>query len=220
LSKKSGSSEDAKEMSRLLVALLQGFVFESDKKLWSTLLNHQQYVRDYFLQIGLSMHLHREDGFAFLSARKSNELAADSADDEGDADVSESRSLIRKIPLTYEVSLLCVLLRECLEQHDIQNTDDHRKIVTKNEIYEMLSLFFKDSSDEVKLRKKFDSHIQKVIDMGFVKPLTANEDRFEIRRTIKALINIESLRGIKEAMTGMRIGGAGFTPENLPKEML
>ena len=41
-------------------------------------------------------------------------------------------SLVRRIPLSFEVSLLCVLLREALEQFDSKVNDDHRLVLASH----------------------------------------------------------------------------------------
>jgi len=176
----------------VVIKLLQGTVFDEEKKTWNELLLYQKPVRDYLGQIGIHLHLDESDGFAFLT--------------QPDTDDKESRMprLVRRMPLSYEVTQLLVILRGCLEEFDVTTTDSSKCFITRQEIVEKIELLFKEKADKVKLLSKFDAYINQVITFGFLKAVEireAEEDhdrRYEIRRVIKAKINNEKLEEIKE----------------------
>ncbi len=202
------------EIRPVLVKLLQGFLTHENKKQWETLLIHQDYVRNYFKFLGLYVHLNREDGFAFLKTSPDDSLKL--TDEDLDLEMHENEvlrdsegdykeaSLIRKMPLSFEVSLLLVLLREAIEQYDVKVSDDYRLILKKQDIYEMLKTFYQSTyqsgGDETKILRKFDALIVKICSMGFMKELKLNSGVYEVKRTIKAFMNPTQLKVIKEKM--------------------
>ncbi len=194
---KTNSEQKNNELATLLIKLLQGFVLSTDKKTWEALLIHQTFVRDYFAKMHHSVHLNQEEGFAFL--RKGLPTLEEESDHTTESNDSVP-SLMRRMPLSFEVSLLCVLLREALEQFDFSVSDDHRLILNRSDIHNLLKIFYNTSTDEIKQAKKFDALINKIIELEFIKPLSNNADAFEVRRVIKALIDAEKLKEIKESM--------------------
>ena len=198
-------SEKNSVFSGVLIKLLQGFIYTEDKRYWEALLNYQESIRDYFFQLGLQLRLSMDDGYAFLSpfGNGENHSSDEENEDSSSQDHEDSDtlpSLIRKIPLSFEVSLLCVLLREALEQFDSRVSDDHRLILHRNDIYELLRTFYEEKTDETKQVRRFDTLINKVSELGFLKQLRGNSDSFEVRRVIKALIDAEQLASILKKM--------------------
>ena len=113
---------------------------------------------------------------------------------------------MRRIPLSYEVSLLLVVLREALEEFDVQNTDNRKLFITNQELKDRIELFFEDKADKVKLLDRFDVYINSVENLGFIKQADVrsfdeNVKTYEVRRIIKAKINNEKLEEIKELMS-------------------
>ncbi len=179
------------EYAHVIIKLLQDVIYDEEKNLWSDLLTYQVPVRDYFAKIGLELHLDEREGFAFL---KQIEL-------EG-ANVPR---LVRRIPLSYEVTLLCVLLREILEEFDVKDIESHKCVITALELREKIEIFFKDSPNRVKLLDRLDRTIQSAVRLGFLKEtdrgeIEANDARYEVRRIIKAKISNEKLEEIKRKL--------------------
>lgn len=208
--------------SAVLIKLLQGFIASDEKKYWEPLLTYQEAVREYFSTLGLQLHLSIDDGYAFLKqgclVEEHQELAQAGALDEGEAvegepDVEKELAsgmptLVRRMPLSFEVSLLCVLLREALEQFDSNVSDDHRFVLHRTDIYDLLKLFYEDKTDETKQVKRFDSLINRMTELGFLKELKGNQHSFEVRRMIKAQFDAEKLLEIKMRM----MAEIGVTP--------
>lgn len=199
---------EASILSSVLIKLLQGFLLQEDKLAWETLLIQQTSVREFFATLGLYLHLDENEGYAFL--RSIPEGAAEDGKITGESVIGNTQkeeliekkklTLMRKIPLSFEVSLLCVLLREALDQFDATVHDDHRLVMTKSEIYELLKLYFPDKHDETKLIKRWDSIINKVIELGFIKELKSDPSRIEVLRIIKAMIDAERVGEMKRTM--------------------
>ena len=49
-------SNTVQAYSPLIVKLLQGIIYEDDRKSWQELLSYQSQVRDYFGVIGIELH--------------------------------------------------------------------------------------------------------------------------------------------------------------------
>lgn len=181
----------------VLIKLLRGPLYDEDIKAWNDLLVYQERIRGYFSMIGLELLLDEADGFAYLTQP------------EPGGEEARMPRLTRRASLTYEVTLLLVILRECLEEFDVKTTDISRCFITHGEIMEKIELLFKEKANRVKLLSKFDACINHVINLGFLKEAEADDAepenrRFEIRRIIRARINNEKLEEIRE-----KIGKSG-----------
>lgn len=180
----------AVEYAHVLIKLLQDVLYDEDSATWSDLLTFQIPVRDYFAKIGLELHLDEREGFAFLKQQ--------------DGDDVKLPRLVRRVPLSYEVSLLCVLLREILEEFDVKDVASRKCFVTAKELQEKIEIFFRDAPNKVRLLDRFDKTIQTAARLGFLKETpgdSLNDDmRYEVRRVIKAKITNEKLEEIKRKM--------------------
>jgi len=177
----------------VIIRLLQSVIYDDDRKYWNDVLNHETSVRDYFSKIGIELILNRQDGFAYL---KQMEFAED--------DKTKPIQLIRKTPLTYEVSLLCVLLREWLDESEVKMSSD-KLFVTGRQIKERVDLFFKDKANRKRLLDKFDSLIKTARDLGFLylnneDALNPDNNQYEIKKIIKAKIKNEKLEELKNKL--------------------
>lgn len=178
------------DLSTLLVALLKGVIYrESDERLWGTLLDLQPRVRDYVSVLGLELVLDEAEGYAFLKSRP--EAPEDDA-------VPRLPRLVARRPLSFPVSLLLALLRKKLAEFDAGGghaTDGNRLVLTRDEVVELLRVFLPDSSNEAKLVDQIETHINKVVDLGFLRRLKAANApaTFEVRRILKAFVDAQWL---------------------------
>ncbi|MCU7858486.1 MAG: DUF4194 domain-containing protein, partial [Candidatus Thiodiazotropha sp. (ex Lucinoma kastoroae)] len=66
-------------------------------------------------------------------------------------------------------------------------------ILSRDEIVELLRVFLPAGSNEARLIKQIDSHINKIIDSGFIRRLRGTENQFEVRRILKAFVDAQWL---------------------------
>lgn len=174
----------------VLVRLLNGEIYETDK-IWQDLLEYRVAISQYFARIGVDVIIDQRDGFAFL---RQQEL-----DDHG-----RTIGLIKRTPLSYESTLLLVLLRELLETHELQATTSPVCFVTHRKIRDELELYFRDSANKIKLLKQLDRYIKQIVELGFLKLVqdspSPDERLYEIRRILKARITADVLEEIRRAM--------------------
>lgn len=178
----------------LLIKLLQGIVYDDDKTTWNDIIAFQQQIRNYFAVMGIELILSEQEGFAYLSQPDNIE---------GEA-VAVPR-LVRRMPISYEVTLLCVVLREALDEFDVKNTDARKLFLTSKDIKDRIELFFGDRTDKVKLLEKLDNYINTAVSLGFLKEIEvrsheANNKTYEVRRVLKSKMNNAKLEEIRAKM--------------------
>ena len=174
------------DLSALAITLLKGVIYrEGDERLWGGLLNLQARVRDYVAILGLELVLDEAEGYAFLKSRP------EPAEDEAAAKLPR---LVARRPLSFPVSLLLALLRKKLAESDAGGGDT-RLILTREDIVELVRVFLPDSSNEARLIDQIDTHLNKVIELGFVRRLKAagGPSGFEVRRILKAFVDAQWL---------------------------
>ena len=177
------------ELSILVISLLKGVLYqENDTSLWQALIQLQARVRDHIAVLGLELVFDEAEGYAFLRARP--EVEEESA---------KLPRLVARRPLSFPVSLLLALLRKKLAEFDASG-DATRLILSRDEIVELVRVFLPDSSNEAKLIDQIETHLNKIIELGFLRRLKANAAvngtngaNFEVRRILKAFVDAQWL---------------------------
>jgi len=180
------------DLSRLLVGLLKNVLYkEDDGKRWSDLLELQNRVRDYVATLGLELTLDEAEGYAFLRSRQNDDNEANA----GDKNENIPRLITRR-QLSFPVSLLLALLRKKLAEFDATGGDT-RLVLTRDNMVDLIRLFLPDSSNEAKLVDQIERHINKVVELGFLRRLKSSapssQPSFEVRRIIKAFVDAQWL---------------------------
>ena len=142
----------------IVVKLLQGPLYDESKSLWNDLLIHQKQINQYVEQIGLELIVEKNDGYAFLRQ----------------IDLDESGrtvGLVRRQTLTFEQTLLCVLLREWLDEFEQDFSSGRNYIISHKEFRDRIEVFFKDQSNKVKLLRELDRYIRDMVRFGFLRPI-------------------------------------------------
>ena len=192
------------EQSRLgplLVRLLQGVLYqESDLALWQPLLELQARVRDYCLPIGLELILDEAEGYAYLRQRP---------DVDGEPPLGR---LVQRRQLSYPVSLILVLLRKKLAEFDATGGET-RLVLGREQISEQVRLFLPDTANEAKLLDRMDAHLNKVIELGFLRRLRGQEQQFEVRRIVKAFVDAQWLSQFEQRLAEYASHGAALSED-------
>jgi hypothetical protein len=171
------------ELPPILVGLLKGVVYrDQSPALWRDLLNLQGAVRDHFRLLGLEPIIDEAEGYAFLRQ----------LDQDGAGEEERLPRLIARRPLSYPVSLLLVLLRKRLAQHDAQGAET-RLVLARDQIVEMMRTFVAPGSNEAKIEDQIDRHIGRVEELGFLRRLSDDEPLYEVRRILRAFVNADWL---------------------------
>jgi hypothetical protein len=178
--------------AHVIVKLLNGVVYDENEKLWNDLLLYQIDITQFFEKIAIELIVDKKDGYAYL---KQIEIDED----------NNTIGLVRRIPLKYETSLICVFLREMLDEFEINNVDQKNLYITHKQLKDNIELFFKEKANKVKLLTKFDNYIDAIVELGFLKKignndLSKDDTRYEVRRIIKAKITNDVLEEFKKKL--------------------
>jgi hypothetical protein len=165
------------DLSLVLVHLMKGPLYrDSHEKFWGLLLGERNNVSDYVAVLGLNVVVDEAEGYAYLRSQP--------ADD----DAPEFPRLVARRTLSFHVSVLLALLRKRLAEFDASSAEV-RLVLSRDQIVEMLRLFVPDSTNDARLVDNIDAHINKVVDLGFLRRLRGEQDLFEVRRILKAYID-------------------------------
>lgn len=160
-----------------LISLFKGVVnrqFQS--KQWETILSQRSKIEDYISKIGLTLCLDEIDGYGYLKQ---------SIYEDDEFDIPR---LIPRHPLSYQVSLLLLLLRKQLQEFDSHNNDG-RLIISKQDIFDKMHVYLKDTSNETKQLKEIETNIKKIENLGFIRRLKDSEEKYEVFRIIRSFID-------------------------------
>jgi hypothetical protein len=124
--------------------------------------------------------LDEAEGFAYLRQRPAEEGA------------TELPRLVPRRQLGYQVSLMLALLRKKLAEFDA-TSGEQRLILGRDDIVEMMRLFLAETANQVRLNDRIGADINRVVDMGFLRRLRGTNDRFEVRRILKAFVDAQWL---------------------------
>lgn len=164
-----------------IIRLMQGVVYrDSDEDTWLTLERLGAGVKDHFATIGIDVVVDDVEGYAYLRSRA------------GDEDDEALPRLVRRRALTYNVSLLLVLLRKSLVEFETTGGEG-RLVLTSEQIVEMLRLFQADSSNDARIVDQAETTIKKASELGFLRPLRGQRDHWEVRRILKAYVDAQTL---------------------------
>lgn len=168
-------------ISQPVIALFKGVVYaDAQPQVWQSLLRLQAAVRDYVAVVGLELMLDETEGCAYLRQRA-----------QGEDDDALPR-LVPRRQLSYPVSLMLALLRRKLAEHDAAD-GAARLVLSREDIVEMIRMFLPETGDEARLVQRIDTHINRTIELGFLRRLRGQEDRYEIRRIIKSFVDAQWL---------------------------
>jgi len=192
------------DLSTLAITLLKGVIYrEGDERLWGALLDLQARVRDYVSVLGLELVLDEAEGYAFLRSRP--EQAEDGA-------ASKPPRLIARRPISFPVSLLLALLRKKLAEFDAGGGDT-RLVLSRDDIVELVRVFLPESSNEAKLIDQIETHINKIVELGFLRRLkvAGGPSSFEVRRILKAFVDAQWLSDFDTRLAAYQAQLAGTT---------
>lgn len=190
---------DDRATASAIIRLMQGVVYrDSDEDTWITLDHRGAGVRDHFGAIGVDVVIDDAEGYAYLRSRP-----------EAEGEEALPR-LVRRRALTYNVSLLLVLLRKRLVEFET-TAGEGRLVLTTDQIVEMLRLFQAESSNDARVVDQAETTIKKAAELGFLRQLRGQRDQWEVRRILKAYIDAQTLSDFADKLR--EYGGAAATDE-------
>ena len=172
----SSTISEPSDLSLVLIQLMKGPVYrDTHERIWAHLLESRHQVSDYVAVLGLNVIIDESEGYAYLRSRPVD-------------DATEFPRLVARRSLSFHVSVLLALLRKRLAEFDATSAEA-RLIISRDQMVEMLRLFMPDSSNDARLVDAIDAHINKVVELGFLRRLRDLEDLYEVRRILKAYVD-------------------------------
>jgi hypothetical protein len=185
--------------ARAIIRLMQGVVYrESDEDVWLTLERIGAGVRDHFATIGVDVVVDDVEGYGYLRSRP---------DVEGEEALPR---LVRRRALSYNVSLLLVLLRKRLVEFETAGAEG-RLVLSTEQIVDLLRVFQADSSNEARVVDQAERTIGKAAELGFLRQLRGQTGQWEVRRILKAYVDAETLSDFSKKLD--QYAGAVSTDE-------
>jgi hypothetical protein len=164
-----------------LIALMKGVVErELAPGVWQDLMQHASQVRDYVGVIGLNLILDEAEGFAYLRQRP---------EIEGETPLPR---LVPRRQLSYSVSLTLALLRRRLAEADASGGDT-QLVLTREEIHDLSRHLNRESSNEARQADRLSRDLQKIVELGFLRPIKRTGEAFEVRRILAAFVDAQWL---------------------------
>jgi len=169
------------DLSVAVTQLMKGVVYrDTHDRAWGHLLQTQPQVRDHVAVLGLQVVIDEAEGYAFLRQRPAEEAAEDGKD--------PLPRLVPRRSLSFHVSLLLALLRKKLAEFDAQSGDT-RLMLSRAQIAEMVRVFLPATSNEARLTDQIDAHINKAVELGFLRDAKNADQVYEVRRILKAFVD-------------------------------
>ncbi|WP_295232055.1 DUF4194 domain-containing protein [Sediminibacterium sp.] len=179
--------------AHVIIKLLQGPIYVDEKLVWRDLQSWQSAIQDYFGKIGIQLLINEVDGFARIMQPEPDEN-----------EENPLPRLMRKQTMNYETTLLCVILREMLEEFDIKS-EGTKLFLTQKDIKERIELFYKEQTNKSKLWKELSKPINSLQNIGILKltrddAVNKDNNQYEVKRILKALVNNDKLEQIKNKL--------------------
>lgn len=172
---------DEHDTGAAIIRLMQGVIYkESDEATWQALDRFGPAVRDHFATIGLNVVIDDNEGYAYLVARP---------DEEGQDPLPR---LVRRRALTYNVSLLLVLLRKRLVEFETSSSDT-RLVLTTEQLVDLMRVFRAESTNDARMVDQAETTIRKAAELGFLRQLRGQRDQWEVRRILKAYVDAQTM---------------------------
>lgn len=195
------TTDSTSSLPTVLVTLMKGVLYrDSNATTWMHLVELQTRVREYVALLGLELMLDEAEGYAYVRQRQV-------ADDE-----PEIPRLVPRRQLGYHVSLLLALLRKKLAEHDAKS-GEKRLVLSRDELVDMVRVYFPDTANEAKLFDRMETHINKVIELGFLRRMRGQDDKLEVERILKAFVDAQWLGELEERLARYREHGEALAGE-------
>jgi len=160
---------------------------DADPPLWQALAQLHARVREHVALLGLELVFDEAEGYAYLRQR---------AVVEGEPEIPR---LIPRRQLGYHVSLILVLLRKKLAEFDAKSAEA-RLVLSREEIVDLVRVLLPETANEARFADRLDAHINKIVELGFLRRMRGRDDQFEVQRILKAFVDAQWLNGMEERL--------------------
>jgi hypothetical protein len=185
------SAED-RPVSLAIIKLMRGVLYrETHEDEWRTLEREFAAVQDHFARIGVQVIFDDTNGYAFLKSMP---------EEEGSDPLPR---LVQRRALSYHLSLLLLLLRKRLAEFEAGG-EEGRLVLEREQIIEMLRVFLRETTNEVRVISQVDQTISQATKLGFLQELSAKQRSdaraWEVKRILKAYVDAEVMGQFTEQL--------------------
>lgn len=170
------------------ISLLQRPAYHNNESLWNLILTNRTKLSDYFAHLGLALIVSEEDGLAYLRPFSEEEQP------EG---YENTQKLFRKTQLNYNQTILCVLIRERLDEFETEEVQDEYCAFDQDSLFEQWKAFIVEARDDVVLHNKFKQSLVRLEKIGFINRVPGNEKLWRVNAIIKARLSAGKLEKLR-----------------------
>lgn len=184
------------------IKLLKGPIYKNrDKRdVWNQLIDWRENIDEYYGILNLRIHIDEVDGYAYLE--QIEDAVNRGMEEEEEESTAELPRLIRRQSLSYNQSMLLVLIRSELSKFDSSSADGDVLILKKSDIVDLYNTFAKSYADQNKTDKIIDQAIRSFIKLTFLfddkkaasEAIISDEAEFEVSPIIKAKVDINLMK--------------------------
>ncbi|MEH1936819.1 MAG: DUF4194 domain-containing protein [Nostoc sp.] len=175
--------------AHVILKLLRGAIYSDDSH-WERLQSSLTQIKEYFGKIGLQVRNYETEGFAYL--------------EQPDPDPEDRNEPLPRLtarhPLGFNITVLCVLLREQLRQFDASSDATGRLVLTIEKIRDLLQPYLPEGNNEERSRRKVDELVKQAMELGFLKRLSGQDENYEVRPILKAKVDADTLELLKQKL--------------------
>lgn len=196
------------------IHVMQKPLFAEETELFASLCNYQQEISAYLSKIGLELVLNRDLGYAFIRQFDAPE---------GDGDTLPK--LIRRIPVTFEQSLVLVILYDELEKFDGNGSDTPFCIITEEQVRELAQACWPGANtDQTKFQDAIAKALSDLSEQGLIRErrpqgmsdqeseLYKSNRRYELRNIIRARVTKDFFVEFKRRLEELADNGEPAAP--------
>lgn len=164
--------------------LLKGVVYYDEGAAWQQIRDYEYPIREYLAKIGLGMHLDEIGNFAYLYDESRDDDSQDSLP-----------ALTTRRNLSFTDTLLLVLLRERLDEHEMRDLDGVNLILSDDDLLDMVQVFMQGYGDARKIETNTSTSVNRLMRYGFLTKHGAGG--YMVRPLIRSKINADELEHIR-----------------------
>lgn len=171
------------------VHLLRGVLYREKESAWAALIRYRGRLEEYFAVLGLQLLVDEAEGFAYVRQYQPEEAAEAGLPD-------DFPGLMSRRPLSYPLTLLLVLLRKRLLEFEMAGNDT-RLVLSERDMVEMMRIY--EDTLQTNERKREDqilNYVKRLAKYGFLQPMKAEANRYEVNRILKAYLPVDELKEV------------------------
>ena len=174
--------------AHVILKLLRGAIYSDDSH-WDELQSNLIAIKEYFGKIGLQVRHYETEGFAYL----------EQPDPDPEDQTEALPRLTARHQLSFNVTILCVLLREQLRQFDASDATG-RLVLSIEKIRDLLQPYLPEGNNEERFRREVDGLVKQAMELRFLKRLSGQDENYEVRPILKAKVDADTLELLKQKL--------------------